>query len=426
MKPRTKLQREVMRLSEHRLLPITPKQEAWMMSKTAPLYVISRNRHFCLECGHKWNDTTKRRKPLKYCTCPNCDTKLTYNIINDVNLQAYYMGVMNVIDNYQVVRIVLVKKHLKKNEACRYDIREVIQHWIKPDGTRQALMAPTSTFNGYVDAFCHGPLEPRYDTYSHQVRLELSPDYTYPDMELLPLYKRNGFNGDFYGYGPKEILHELINFPKFETLVKAKQHGLARRSMSRIVYHRWPQIKICIRNKYKVKDASMWADYIDLLAHYGKDLRNPKFICPKNIKRAHDTYLAMRDRDREILKEKDIKQRTIDYVKEKKRFFGIMIKHKDIEIRPLMSVDDFNKEAQELGHCVYSSKYFNRKHSLIMSAKIKGHSIETIEVDLDSLKVVQCRGKNNNPTEHHDQIVKLVENNLEVIAKAKINQLKTA
>lgn len=41
--------------------------------------------------------------------------------------------------------------------------------------------------------------------------------------------------------------------------------------------------------------------------------------------------------------------------------------------------------------------------------------IETVEVDLQTLKVVQCHGKHNENTEYHDRIVDLVNSNARLI-----------
>lgn len=53
-----------------------------------------------------------------------------------------------------------------------------------------------------------------------------------------------------------------------------------------------PSFNICNRNHYIIKDASLWEDYMSLLAYFGKDLRNAHYVCPKNLKVAHDRLLA--------------------------------------------------------------------------------------------------------------------------------------
>ena len=49
---------------------------------------------------------------------------------------------------------------------------------------------------------------------------------------------------------------------------------------------------------------------------------------------------------------------------------------------------------------------------LILSAKINGVRIETIEVDLRTFSIVQSRGKHNQNSKFHDEIIKLLQNNI--------------
>lgn len=42
-----------------------------------------------------------------------------------------------------------------------------------------------------------------------------------------------------------------------------------------------PSFNICNRNRYTIRDASMWNDYISLLSYFHKDLHNAKYVCPK-------------------------------------------------------------------------------------------------------------------------------------------------
>ena len=80
-------------------------------------------------------------------------------------------------------------------------------------------------------------------------------------------------------------------------------------------------------------------------------------------------------------------------------------------------VDEFYEEGKAMHHCVYANAYYNNENSLILSARIDERRIETVEVDLRTLKVVQSRGVCNSNTEYHDRIIKLVEDNAEQIRK---------
>ena len=177
----------------------------------------------------------------------------------------------------------------------------------------------------------------------------------------------------------------------------------------------------------------MWCDLVYLLEKLGKDLRNPHFICPTDLKAAHDLYMEKRqaqlEREREqqriameaerlererkrledMVKEKD------EYIRKKAAFLNLVLTDGLIIVKVLQSVDEFYEEGKAMHHCVYTNAYYNDENSLILSARIDGERIETVEVDLQTLKVVQSRGVCNSNTEYHDRIIKLVEDNAEQI-----------
>ncbi|MBS5978937.1 MAG: PcfJ domain-containing protein [Dysgonomonas mossii] len=64
-------------------------------------------------------------------------------------------------------------------------------------------------------------------------------------------------------------------------------------------------------------------------------------------------------------------------------------------------------------HCV--AGYHSKADSLILSACIDGKRIETIEISISQLKVIQSRGVCNKNTKHHKKIIQLVEQNISLI-----------
>lgn len=57
----------------------------------------------------------------------------------------------------------------------------------------------------------------------------------------------------------------------------------------------------------------------------------------------------------------------------------------------------------------------NKKDSLILSARINDKRIETVEVDLQQMKVIQAYGACDKFTIYHDRIVNLVNSNMNII-----------
>lgn len=105
------------------------------------------------------------------------------------------------------------------------------------------------------------------------------------------------------------------------------------------------------------------------------------------------------------------------YAEAKSKFFGIAIKADNILITPLKSVQEFLEEGKKQNICVYTNGYYKRANSLILHAFVDGEVTETIEVNLNTMTVVQCRGKSNQPSEYHDEILNLMKENLHEIAK---------
>ena len=86
-----------------------------------------------------------------------------------------------------------------------------------------------------------------------------------------------------------------------------------------------------------------------------------------------------------------------------------------ITIRPLESITQFYEEGKAMHHCVYTNEYYKRNDCLILSARIGEKRIETIELSLKTLEVVQSRGACNQNTEYHERIIGLVKKNIGLI-----------
>ena len=179
----------------------------------------------------------------------------------------------------------------------------------------------------------------------------------------------------------------------------------------------WASVKICIRNGYAIPDGSLWCDMIDLLHHFGKDTNSPKYVCPADLKAEHDKWVKKRNLQRERERTEAQRQKMIEdernYLKAKGMFFGLVFSDSLILVKVIESVEEMEAEGKAMHHCV--GGYHRRKDSLILSATIDGKRIETIEVSLTTLKVVQSRGVCNTNTEYHDRIIRLVEDNAGLI-----------
>ena len=166
----------------------------------------------------------------------------------------------------------------------------------------------------------------------------------------------------------------------------------------------------------------MWFDYLNLLERYHKDLRNAYYVCPKNLKKAHDLYVAKKRRDeekarreREIQHLLELKDAAQKYIEEKSKFFDLKLSDGIIVVVPLKNIEEFKQEGDIMHHCVFANEYFKKKDALILSARIGKKHIETIEINLTTLSIVQSRGACNQNTEYHDRIIGLVKKNINLI-----------
>ena len=81
----------------------------------------------------------------------------------------------------------------------------------------------------------------------------------------------------------------------------------------------------------------------------------------------------------------------------------------------LESVQEYIEEGQALHHCVFTNEYHLKEKSLILSASIDGKPIEAIELSLETMEVLQCRGLMNQNTEYHEHIIELTHRNIKEI-----------
>lgn len=119
--------------------------------------------------------------------------------------------------------------------------------------------------------------------------------------------------------------------------------------------------------------------------------------------------------ERERKKLEDMEKDKENYIRKNAVFFNLALTDGLLVIKVLQSVDEFLEEGKAMHHCVYTNEYYNRDNTLILSARIDGKRIETVELSLDTFKVVQSRGVCNSNTEYHDRIINLVESNAELI-----------
>lgn len=376
----------------------------------------------CTKCAHSWQGAGYLVATLTDCTCPNCNTKLKVETTKKRTFSSrYYMTIITTHKGFQVVRTVMLLCAEKVGETPKYDHSEVMQRWIDPNGKHCTFAKLRQTMGTcYYDSWIFpSMLELRTEKsnpYSECVYDRIFTGVVYPRQRLIPEIKRTGYKKALYGQKPLDLFRTLLTDPRAETLMKTGNTKLLKHFMDRgwkKIGDYFPSIRIALRNSYTIKDATLWCDYIDNLRFFGKDLHNAKYVCPTDLHAEHDRYMqkkAKADAEAELEKqlEKEAEFRAI-----KAKFFGLAFSDGCISIRVLESVQEIIAEGKAMHHCVGS--YHSREDSLILSATIDGEHIETVEVSISKLKVIQCRGLCNKTTKHHNQILNLVELNMPLI-----------
>ena len=416
MKPRNKFERAVLAQSKH-LRPITKAQRQWAFRECIDHYAyrLPQGKTTCMDCGHSWQMT----EPTERCTCPQCGVDLEVITTRARKLQQrQYFTVLTTSGGYQVLRMYLLIAGMEKGYQASSSVMEIGQYWWDECG-RQSIVAVQRTMGHYIDSFAYySPMAIRRDNeaYRFVARCPLCPK-----VKLSDTLKRNGFEGKYYGIAPSSLIPALLTDSRAETLLKAGHTEHLRYFLSRPknwdAY--WPAYKIILRRGYDITDIALWCDYVDMLRRLGKDTHNAHYVCPEDLQQAHDEVhrklRARQEREQEEHKRQKAQEDEARFQKLKAPFFGITFTDGTIQVRVLESVQEYIEEGQALHHCVFTNEYHLKEKSLILSARIEGKRIETIEVSLETMQVIQCRGLMNQNTEYHERIIELVHQNIKQI-----------
>ena len=242
---------------------------------------------------------------------------------------------------------------------------------------------------------------------------------------LIPELRQRGIKTSTHGLHPVKLCFALLQSNRLETLFKLKQYALVHFFMQ--TYRTlddtmWQAIRVALRHGYHWDDegeVQLWYDLINDLSYLGLDTRNPHYICPANLMDAHNRYNERRRR----LQEMERLQQEMEAIKayeptfreNREHFFGMMFAKGHVTIQIIPTALAIKEEGIAMHHCV--GGYYNRPNSLILSAKVDGKRMETIEVNLTDYRIVQSRGLQNKQTSYHNQIVHLMKQGLPEIKK---------
>jgi len=423
MKKLTKLQADVLR-KKYNLKAL--KNEVYKYAEENVFLNLGTTKYsktLCLECGTDFKVSSKDVK------CPSCKKKL--KIIHMNKSSDYEYGFCIVIDaykEYQIIRYIQVEKTWRKNQPCKTISFECMQKWINPNGKETILSTRLlSGFNYMSKGTRFADEELKITNSSASKENIFGP--IYPKKKGSKIAIRNGYKYSLHKVKAEKFFKLILTNPKFETLLKTKSFALFKLFADRSdINDYWPQIKITLKHKYKIDDVSDWIDMINTLRSLGKSTESPKYICPENLKLEHQRWnkkrtKVLRERRRNELKE-EIDSDNKVYIKQIANYLDFEIKSQNLIIQPIKTVEQLFEDSTLLKHCAFNNEYHKREDRLLMRATVNNSVVETIEIDLNSFKIIQSRGLKNKASKYNEEIIRLVESNIELIKNIRYMEIK--
>ena len=437
MRPRTEMERRVCEYA-NLLPPLESEIQQWGFGLFKPEAYHWRhrgNKHeiWCQCCGHREqvDPVWEVLAITEEWTCPHCGKicKVKRKKVDSTpETIARWVSVIDVRFGLQVVRTFEVYRDNSEKGQTQYYVKEIYQNWVTEKGTEIITSRPSSNVfyrfawrNGSYEIKRHGGMNDVYAT---------EDNYLYPRAKVAGYIREKGLDARMV----KSFARMRIPFPSclgkwaktpyYETLWKAGEKGIFRYFMNGNYRRRLEDykdsIRVARRHGWKFDDVQMWLDYVDELRELRMDDRSPRYICPKDLRAAHavtsDRIRRKRNAEKAAKEKIEIAKREEAYGKHIAPYLGLCFVMGDIEIRPFPTVMSVYEEGEAMHHCIYRMKYWQRGDTLLMGARDKeGKRIESIEVNLREYKVVQSRGLQNQPTEHHNAILALMKKNMRQI-----------
>lgn len=423
-----------------KLPPLTKAQREWAEKQfKAKGYYLKKGEVWCQCCGyidHVIKPMLAISLELGTHICPNCCKSLRLGHWMDRNKtrnECFRFSVVQSFRGRMVVRTFDAHRDNMYGSNTHVNIYEIFQNWIDEKG-KEVITGKKYTrspfhlcwdYDSGIDVKHHN-----YNStgcYVMEDVFDVSGNLIYPRVSVTPLLKRNGWTGQILKLVRVSItdaIRQILTNPLAENLVKTGQYSVFE-YMLRNGNYETPfrhALNICNRNHYIVRDASLWFDYLEALAYLNLDTHNAKYVCPSNLLEAHD---KMMERKRKVKAKRDTERKRKEaakwekvYKEDKGKFFGLCFGDAEIVVTVISSVAEIAEEGEAMHHCVYSNGYYKRPDSLILSAKdTDGSRIETVELNLKTMKIVQSRGICNRVSPYHNRIIGIVEKNINLIKK---------
>ena len=145
--------------------------------------------------------------------------------------------------------------------------------------------------------------------------------------------------------------------------------------------------------KCKSFDVNMYIDYLRFIKDLELDIKNKKYLFPKDLKEEHDKYEKQVSLHKSQILRRKIKER---YVNLKDNTF----KTKKYIIFPAKSVKELEDESKQQNNCVrtYAERYANGECDIYFMRENNNIKSSLVTVEVKKNKVVQSKTKYNKGT----------------------------
>lgn len=414
---------------------VSPSLEKWVEAKVVRhIAFASGHKAWCSVCGQSFATEKCKGKEV----CPHCGSKLDIEKSRCAHkTEVCYVQELTTWASYQVVRTYVADVWRKKKVGTKVFVWHAYDWLIEESGAAYCFSRRITAFPYYRripfslwDTPGVNPLSYKRNAHISDWNHGWVIEGHYPKRRFQPWLKKYDMAGKMMGLDMYFVIAELLKGDShLETVWKLRDKVLCGAFLYD-PYHAqrfWTQIKISLRHGFRVKDWKIWKDYLDLLISEGYDIFNPRYIAPSDLNTEHNRLVEEKQkrlereeaerqrlkREAEIEKSRAIKDSNsplnLEYRSSKGKLLSIVVKSGSIQIQPLQDIKDFYEEGKALHHCVYTNEYYAEPNSLILGARVDGKRTETIELNLRTLRIEQCRGKYNQDSHYHQEIYNLMQ-----------------
>ena len=440
MKARTAKERTVEALTAQYIRPLTDEQIRAAHGVARPKsYVLcpgntkDKGLVWCTNCGHVINF----RPALivnqgARCVCDNCGATLAGTneamYSNHGHLShddSALVALAEVVGEWQVFRYFYIASTSRLGQrAWLSRPTEVVRRWYNVvRGGKEVVWSVGITGMMYGTWNFNAPLSLKSEntrpTYHGTNSYKFIPDAWIPGGTWHKALKRDGCKGETTARRLDLAPHEIVpafTCPQIVTLVKGHHYKMARYYSGgvgngfRELREDWTSIKVALRHGYTPRDPQVWHDLLHYLRNLHRDTLSPRWICPANLRLAHDTaertYVRRDMAQKKEVEKKQLAKAEKKYAKHIAAFVGLELVGAGFSIAVIPTVADVKVEGERMHHCVYNMGYYAVETSLLLSARsADGRRLETIEFDLERGKVLQSRAACNKTSPKHDEIL---------------------